>query len=123
MGESNSDFYNVGGGAFYLPCCGETLAVTAARDHCCEVLPHHIKGRTPRPEPQLGGGTFSTADRSCAFKGCGSRLLTFKACPTLGNRDPHLHIWISGISVWLFEAGNLAQSILRRSRRDLAFLL
>jgi hypothetical protein len=42
-------------GAFYLPCCWETLAVTAARDHCCAVLPHHHKGRTPARSPSRGG--------------------------------------------------------------------
>jgi hypothetical protein len=43
------------GGAFYLPCCWEALAVTEARDHCCGVLPHHRKGRTPARSPSRGG--------------------------------------------------------------------
>ena len=40
--DANAAFHSGGDdGAFYLPCCWETLAVNAARDHCCGILPHH----------------------------------------------------------------------------------
>ena len=54
--DANAAFHSGGdGGAFYLPCCWETLAVTAACDHCCGVLPHHPIGRTPAQSPSCGG--------------------------------------------------------------------
>ena len=52
--------------------------------------PHHPIGRTPAQSPSCGGALFSTVDRSCCPKGCGSRLLPPpKRAPTLGNRDPN----------------------------------
>jgi hypothetical protein len=42
---------------FYLPCCWETLAVMAARDHCCDVRPTIPSGEPP-PGAPAAAGTF-----------------------------------------------------------------
>jgi hypothetical protein len=108
MGESNNDFYNMGGGAFYLPCCWETLAVSVARDHCCGVRPTIPSGEPP-PGAPAAAGHFSARLIGRAFRGLRVPIATptFKACPHAQQSGPPSH-WIAEISVRLFMAGTLA---------------
>ena len=53
---------------FYLPCCWETLAATAACDHCFGVRPTHPIGRTPAQSPSWAGH-FSARSIGRASKG------------------------------------------------------
>jgi hypothetical protein len=98
----------LGTGAFYSPCCWEALAVTEARDHCCGVLPHHRKGRTPAQSPSWAGH-FSARSIGRASKGLRVPIATpTKACPHAGQSGPQPDNWISEISVRLFMARTLA---------------
>ena len=96
-------------GAFHLPCCRETLAVTVARDHCCGVRPTIPSGEPP-PGAPAAAGHFSARSIGRACKGlrvpdCYPHLQSVPPRSAVGTPSHR----ISEKPVRLFMARTLAQ--------------
>ena len=96
------------GGAFYLPCCWETLAAIAACDHCCGVRPTISSGGPPPRAPAVAGH-FSARSIGRASNGLRVPIAhPHHSVPHARQSGPPPSNRISEISVRLFMARTLA---------------